>query len=127
MWSLTISRSTRSPSWLATRILPASKELEIVNAMRLYSAKLEFGRLIVRWRRSGKRAGSGFCSGVDSRRWVTYGDEVDKSGFTHLFQEATKRALQLAGLFSADIEPVVEFHGKPNPPGRISMEEAVNL
>ena len=51
---------------------------------------------------------------------------MDKSGYTLLFQEAARRALDQAGLSAALNEPIVEYHGKPNPQRCVTMDEALN-
>jgi hypothetical protein len=52
---------------------------------------------------------------------------MDKSGFAPLFQEAIRRALEQAGVTGSLGEPVVEFHGKPNPERPIAVDEALDL
>lgn len=52
---------------------------------------------------------------------------MDKSSFALLFQEAVGRALQQAGLSANLSEPVVEFHGKPSPQQRITVDEALDF
>ena len=52
---------------------------------------------------------------------------MDKSRYALLFQEAVRRALQEAGLVPVRSEPSVEFHGKPNPPGPITLDEALDF
>ena len=52
---------------------------------------------------------------------------MDKSSYALLFQEAVQRALQQAGLSAALGETVVEFHGRPNPDRRITVDEALNF
>ena len=52
---------------------------------------------------------------------------MDKSSYALLFQEAVRRALQEAGLSSASGEPIVEFHGKPNPSHPVSVGEALEF
>jgi hypothetical protein len=47
---------------------------------------------------------------------------MDKSGFALLFQEAVRRALEQAGVSAGSSEPVVEFHGNPNPERPISVD-----
>jgi hypothetical protein len=50
-----------------------------------------------------------------------------KSDYELLFQEAVHRALQEADLFPVSSEPLVEFHGRPNPQGRITLAQALDL
>lgn len=52
---------------------------------------------------------------------------MDKSTYAQLFDEAVRRALELAHLDPATTEPVVEFHGKPNPAQPITIDEALDL
>lgn len=56
-----------------------------------------------------------------------YDERVDKSSFALLFQDAVGRALEEAGVPAASHEPVVEFHGKPNPIGNVTVEEALDF
>jgi hypothetical protein len=52
---------------------------------------------------------------------------MDKVIFARNFGEAIRRALELADLEPTGMSPVVEFHGKPNPPRPISVNEALDL
>jgi hypothetical protein len=52
---------------------------------------------------------------------------MDISGHTLLFQEAARRALNEAGLSAALNEPMIEYHGKPSPQRRVTMDEALSL
>jgi hypothetical protein len=52
---------------------------------------------------------------------------MDKTGYALLFQEAIRRALQQAGLSATLSEPVVEFHGRPNPKRRVKVDEALDF
>jgi hypothetical protein len=52
---------------------------------------------------------------------------MDKSDFALLFHEAVRRALQQVELALRGVEPVVVFHGKPNPPSPIKVDEALDL
>lgn len=51
---------------------------------------------------------------------------MKKGTYEHLFRQACDQALKLAGVVS-DRTPVVEFHGRPNPPGQITLERALDL
>jgi len=52
---------------------------------------------------------------------------MDKTTCAQQFHETIRRALKLANLDPARNEPVVEFHGKPNPPQPIKVDEAFDL
>ena len=52
---------------------------------------------------------------------------MDKSDFARLFHEAVRRALQHVELGLSGVEPVVVFHGKPNPSSPIRVDEALDL
>jgi hypothetical protein len=52
---------------------------------------------------------------------------MDKTGYALLFQEAVRRALEQAGLSASLSEPVVEFHGRPNPARPVTINEALDL
>ena len=52
---------------------------------------------------------------------------MDKSGFSRLFREAVRLALQQASVSANLSEPVVEFHGKADPQHRITLDEALEL
>lgn len=51
---------------------------------------------------------------------------MDKSSYRRLFEEAVQRTLQEAGSHH-ETQPMVEFHGAPNPPGRITLEQALGF
>ena len=50
-----------------------------------------------------------------------------KSDYEPLFHEAVRRALQEAGLSAVSGEPLVEFHGRPNPQGRITLAQTLDF
>ena len=52
---------------------------------------------------------------------------MDKGSYARLFKEAVRRALELAGVSPCLSEPVVEFHGKPNPERPVTVDEALNF
>jgi hypothetical protein len=52
---------------------------------------------------------------------------MDKSGFAFLFHRAVRRALEQAGMSGSLSEPVVEFRGKPNPEGPLTVDEALDF
>ena len=52
---------------------------------------------------------------------------MDKGSYALLFNEAVRRALELAGVSTSLSEPVVEFHGKPNPERPVAVDEALDF
>jgi hypothetical protein len=52
---------------------------------------------------------------------------MDKGRFALLFQEAVRQALEQAGVAATLSEPVVEFHGRPNPKGPVTVDEALDF
>jgi hypothetical protein len=52
---------------------------------------------------------------------------MDKASYALLFDEAVRQALEQAGVSCSLGEPVVEFHGKPNPEGHVSLGEALDF
>jgi hypothetical protein len=51
---------------------------------------------------------------------------MDKDNYSLLFREAVRRALLEAGIVPVG-EPVIEFHGMPNPSHPITMDEATDF
>lgn len=52
---------------------------------------------------------------------------MDNADFRQNFDEAIRRALELAEVDPKGLIPVVEYHGTPNPRPFISIDEALNL
>jgi hypothetical protein len=52
---------------------------------------------------------------------------MDKGSYALLFDEAVRRALKQAGVFPGVSEPLVEFHGEPNPTRPLAVDEALDL
>jgi hypothetical protein len=51
---------------------------------------------------------------------------MDKSRFTALFQQAVRRAGELAGRWPFTGDPVVEFHGSQSSQNPITLDEALD-